>query len=249
MNLSIRVKILLSFLLLVVMLIAAGSLAIYEFRNLSHSVNEIIENNYKTIVAAEDMRDALEREDSGILLLLLGNYEDGRRNINKADSTFLEALEIAAKNITEDGEAAIIERIAVGYHLFCEKWERPIVDTNREGNLIWYTNEVHPYFLQVKSDLEKLLAINQESMYVIVGAMHDKARRAIMPGIVAIGGSLVFLLLLNYFIKSFLVMPVITLLEKIRNMRAGTNPIRDTPRSRDEIANIESEISRLIDRT
>ncbi len=249
MNLSVRVKILISFLLLVAMLIAAGVLAIYEFRRLSYSVNEIIENNYKTIVAAEEMRDALEREDSGILLLMLGNFDEGRKNLARADSVFLESLAVASRNITEPGEKEIIDRIATGYSLFSQHWKRPIVDTERQGNLLWYTNDVHPYFLQVKSDLEKLLEINQESMYRIIADMHEKAKRAIMPGIIAIGGALVFLYLLNFFIKTFLVLPIINLLEKIRTMRAGTNPFRANPRSKDEIVNLESEISKLIDRS
>lgn len=249
MNLSVRVKILISFLLLVAMLIAAGVLAIFEFRRLSFSVNDIIENNYRTIVAAEDMRDAIEREDSGILLLMLGNFEEGRKNLVNADSAFREALSVAAFNITEPGEEEIIDRIKSEYALFREHWERPIVDTERQGNLIWYTNEVHPYFLKVKSDLEKLLEVNQESMYRIIADMHEKAKRAIMPGIIAIGGAVVFLYLLNFFIKTFLVLPIINLLEKIRTMRAGTNPFRANPRSKDEIVNLESEISKLIDRS
>lgn len=96
--------------LLIAMLAVAGIISILEFRWLSNSVHGLIENNYKSIEASKTMVESLEREDSGILLLMLGEWKEGREILKSADSLFLRAFETAKNNLTENDEDLHIKR-------------------------------------------------------------------------------------------------------------------------------------------
>ena len=96
-----RYKILSGFLLIVAMLIVAGSFSIIEFSKISKSVEDLLDDNYRSIEASKTLLEALEREDSGVLLLLHGNWKEGREVIEYGDSLFNESINIVENNITE----------------------------------------------------------------------------------------------------------------------------------------------------
>ena len=71
------------------MLLVAGIMSIIEFSSISSSVQKLLDDNYKSVNASKEMIEALEREDSGILMLLLGQWDEGRYTLTSADSVFL----------------------------------------------------------------------------------------------------------------------------------------------------------------
>ena len=68
---KLKVKIFSSFMLLVLMLVIAGAMSIWELKKMNNSFSDVIDNNYLSIEHALNVTQALEREDSGILLLFL----------------------------------------------------------------------------------------------------------------------------------------------------------------------------------
>lgn len=72
---SLKIKIVLSLSLLILMLMAAGVMSILDFKKIGNSVDTVLKNNYQSIESAKKMLDAVEREDSGILLWLIGNKD------------------------------------------------------------------------------------------------------------------------------------------------------------------------------
>ena len=99
---GLRIKILSGFIILALMLVIAGVWTILEIKNTGFSIQAIFDENYQSIFAGEDMIEALEREDSGILLLLLGKWEKGREQLFRADSLFNKKLEFAYSNGMEN---------------------------------------------------------------------------------------------------------------------------------------------------
>ena len=81
---SLRAKIFSSFMLLVLMLVIAGIMSIIEFNKVGVSIKNVMDDNYKSIEQTKQMLDALEREDSGLLMYLMGNREMGSQTINTA---------------------------------------------------------------------------------------------------------------------------------------------------------------------
>ena len=204
-----------------------------------------MDENYKSIHAAKRMKDALEREDSGILLLILGKWEEGRAIINAADSQFTNEMKIAYNNITIPGEEICLDSIKSKYQTFKKLWKRPIVDTQKEGNLDWYFNDVHTVFLEAAREVEKLITLNDENMYQTASNLQSRANRAIMPGIIASMAAIIFALLFTYLVNTFMISPIIDMTDRIKKFKENKTPFDVRILSRDEIYNLSESIKEL----
>ncbi|MBC8490079.1 MAG: hypothetical protein H8D45_29020 [Bacteroidetes bacterium] len=245
-NIKIKFKILAGFILIIAMLSIAGFMSIYEFSRLSKSVSALIDDNYKTIEASKTMIEALEREDSGILLLVSGHWKEGRKILQSADSLFSSALNIAKNNITEKDEDKYIEQIEKSYLKYKKKWDTPIVGTNKENSINWYFTDSHTSFITAKYEIKALMSLNQDSMYKEATELKEKAQRAIMPGIVAIIIALVFLLMFNFFISKYYVKPIENLIYSLKNYNLQTQYFNAGISTNDELKKLENEIQNLI---
>src|ERR1700674_197937 len=92
--------------------LALGLLGAWSARTLSEmslvSIR-IIAENYDSVVAAQDMKESLERQDSAAVFELLGEHDRARAQAAEHRSRFDAAFDKAARNITEIGEPEVIE--------------------------------------------------------------------------------------------------------------------------------------------
>jgi len=80
--------------MVILFLIIAGGYSIYQFMVLNKSAETLVEESYITLSALKTMRESIENEDDAILLLILGNWEEGKNKLKKADSSFKIALKM-----------------------------------------------------------------------------------------------------------------------------------------------------------
>ena len=245
---GLRMKILLGFIILAVMLLVAGVVSIYEFSLIGTSVQNLLDDNYTSINATKMMTEALEREDSAILLLLLGKWERGRSIIQSADSLFEKGFQIAYTNLTIPGEKTRLDSIRASYTVFKDLWIKPIVGTKKQGDLDWYFEKVHSSFRNVKSSVDSLLALNDKIMYKTASDLKNRANRAIMPGIVAIVAALAFAFLFSYFVNYYMVSPIVRITKGIRRFLENKIPFNIEVETNDELFDLASAIRTLCSR-
>ena len=245
---KLRLKLISAFLTVAILLIVAGVWSIKGFKELGVSIQTVLDENYQTIQATQKMVEALEREDSAILLLMQGHWEVGRTQITTADSVFMVALQIAQGNITLKGEAALLFSLEQHYIAYKDIWERPIVSTDREGSLRWYRNTAHVAFLQVKYDIEQVAALNDHSMYETSSTLESVAERAMMPGIIAIITAFILTALFSYFISALIVTPIVRMTSRVRAFREGGDLTKLDIHTGDEIQDLADEIRLLAKR-
>jgi NtrC-family two-component system sensor histidine kinase KinB len=227
------------------MLLIAGIWSIRELNSIGSSVQEILDENYQSIHAAKIMKEALERQDSAILLLLLGKWEQGRAILTSADSLFNQKLRFVSMNITIPGEQSQLKSIRSNYMAFKKLWEKPIVGTDHEGNIDWYFQEVHQEFLLTKKSLNELINLNDKIMYQTASDLENRANRATMPGIVAIIAALVFTFIFNYLTNYYIVSPIIRITDRIDKFREKRTPYDVKIETRDEILRLSEAIEHL----
>lgn len=242
---KIRTKILLGFLMLAVMLAVAGAYSIYELTSISTSVQKLLDDNYKSINAAKQMMEALEREDSGILLLLSGKWKEGRTTIFDAHRNFEKAFDIASHNVTIPGEKDLVDKINAQYQTYRSSWDRPIVGTEYESNPNWYLEKAHRDFTEVKTTVEKLMALNDSAMYQTASTLKNRAHRAVMPGIVAILTALVFTVIFNFFVNLYVVNPILSIIKAIKNFLKSGEPVKLSIETSDELHELAASIVNL----
>lgn len=228
------------------MLFVAGVWSIYELTSVGTSVQRLLDENYKSINAAKVMIEALEREDSAILILLSGKWEEGRAIMESAEASFQKAFDAAKANVTIPGESDYVHSIESTYNTFKGLWVHPIVGTRHEGNLNWYFQEVHKAFMDAKAAVTRLMELNDEAMYRTASELKNRAHRAVMPGIVAILSALVFTLLFNYFINYYVISPIIRLTAGVRKFLQTRKPLDVEVETRDEIFDLTICIRDLV---
>lgn len=242
---GLRFKILLGFLTLTIMLFIAGVWSIYELNSIGSSVPKMLNENYRSIHAAKKMIESLEREDSAILLLLLGKWDEGRLILSKADSVFSEYFNLAYSNITIAGEQAHLDSIKKGYQIYKNLWQRPIVGTIKEGNINWYFQNIRPSQLSVRSSIEDFLDMNDKTMYQMATSLENRSNRAIMPGIIAIISALIFTIVFNFLVNYYVVGPILQITNRVKKFKERRTPYDVTIETKDELFNLSNEISGL----
>lgn len=243
---GLRAKILSGFLILAIMLFAAGAWSVYELRTIGTSVQKLLDDNYKSINAAKTMIEALERVDSGVLLLLSGKWEEGRSIVQQADLLFENGFDVAKKNVTIPGEQDLVGKTGVKYGSYKALWQKPIVGTEHEKDIDWYLKDVHTAFLDVKTSVEDLMTMNDEVMYDTASGLKARAHRAVMPGIIAIVSAFVFTLIFNYFVNYYMVSPIIRLTNAIRAFLETNASVDVRIETKDELGDLVSSIHQLL---
>jgi len=245
---KIRLKILSGFLVLVAMLAVAGGFGIWEFNKLSKSVNSILDDNYKSILACNNMADGIETVESGIMLFMMGQTELGKTVIYRGDSLFIASLQIAKANITEKNEDVFIEDLTRKYELFKQFWSDNILNNLQSPGLDWYLTHGHNSFIDTKMSVKELMILNQTSMYNNANNVREVAQRAVMPGFVAVVVALIFAILFNFFINYYLVSPILRLIKAINNYHPAGKEINAHIETRDEIKLLENAVRALVNK-
>ncbi len=89
---------------LLVIILATSLMSILQLTRLGESIDVILRENYRSVVACQEMKEALERMDSGILFSLLGYADQGDALLRRNDQAFEKALQVELGNVTLPGE-------------------------------------------------------------------------------------------------------------------------------------------------
>lgn len=243
---KLKIKIFSSFMLLVFMLVIAGFMSIWELRKMNDSFSNVIDNNYQSIEHALKVTYALEREDSGILMLYLGSIDEGMTVLNSADSIIAISMIEIKKNATEPGEEDVIENIEREYQAYFTLLDS--VASNKISTRELPYSSLHNQFIKTKTEVNHLMELNQSSMYSKARGMHNKLYQTMMPGIVSIVLAIVFALLLNFFISRYFVNPLHKLIAAIQSYKPPLANLNVDIKSEDEFKTLQLEINNLIRR-
>ncbi len=247
---SLRTKIFFSFLLLVLMLLTAGVMSILEFRNVGNSVSTVLKNNYQSVESAKVMLDALEREDSGILMWMLDETEEGEASIHASDSIMKAAIQTAKENITEKNEDIYIADIIKHYEWYSNGvFEIIRSNADMQENKAKYSGELATHFANTRVAINGLMNLNQGLIYEQSNKMINNSQRAMMPAIISVIAAILFAVLLNFFISIFFINPVHRLINEIKVFYPEKGTINARITSDDEIKTLENEINSLITST
>ncbi|MGZ3494477.1 MAG: hypothetical protein ACXWM6_07380 [Thermodesulfobacteriota bacterium] len=160
-----RQKLSLGFGGLLVIILIIGIQSIIYLTNLGESIDVILRENYRSVLACQQMKEALERMDSGILFELLGYTEKGDELIRKNELVFEMALKVELNNITLPGEgekASHLQNLFGQYRTVLKRIEdtRVPMKVRRDA----YFTDLFPLFLQIKDTAGEILRMNQQNM-------------------------------------------------------------------------------------
>jgi two-component system, NtrC family, sensor histidine kinase KinB len=162
---GLRQKLSLCFGGLLLIIVAIGIQSILHLTRLGESIDVILRENYRSVVACQEMKEALERIDSGILFMLLGDADRGKDLIETHRLAFEKALRVESNNVTLPGEG---EKVASLVGLFQQY--RTILKAVENADLPptlrrkTYFTDLLPLFHQIKNKADEILHMNQQNM-------------------------------------------------------------------------------------
>lgn len=185
MSRSLRTELLQSYLLLVVLLLIVCLIAVAGFFRVGRSVNRILEDNYKSVVAAQDMKEALERLDSAAAFLVVGQEAKVQEQIRANLPLFKAAYDIEAANITEPGEQEVSDDLGkqfAAYRADLSPLLRNPPPSPKTVRALYFTT-LQPHFLRVKNRVQDVLNINQAAIVRADDRARSEARSATIASI------------------------------------------------------------------
>src|SRR5450759_1191218 len=111
---KLRTRLLLGYLGFVVALGVLGAWSARTLSQMSAVSGRIIAENYDSVVAAQNMKESLERQDSAAVFELLEQHSRATRQAVEHRARFDAAFDSAAANVTEQGEREIVDAIGRG---------------------------------------------------------------------------------------------------------------------------------------
>src|SRR3954469_3910050 len=102
---TLRTKLLLAQAPLLVALMFLSALSLVAVSSIGGSAQSILRDNYRSVLAAQRMKEAIERLDSGALFIIAGQREKGLLQAAANRKRFAAELQVEEDNITEHGEA------------------------------------------------------------------------------------------------------------------------------------------------
>ena len=244
---NLRNKLLLSFLIFIAALVALGVWSALSLRELGEVSRRIIAHNYDSVVAAQDMKESLERMDSSALFLLLGDRDRAMAQFNQHRARFDAAFGKAAGNITEPGEPEIIEAIRSDRDEYYRRFEAFVAsgERRRPGD---YFQQLEPLFNKIRAECEQLLQLNQRAMAAKSEQAAGAARReflftlALAAALGAAGLALAVLL------ANGIMRPLRELTATAARIAGGDLAAKARVTSRDEIGILAAEFNRMAER-
>ena len=222
--------------------------AFVNLLRLGQASDAILTENYQSILAAENMIDEIERQDSATLLVILGYEDEGLNQFRRNESIFLQWLGRAKDNITIEGEDKVIDKVDRGYSTYLANFSklRLIVQADQQKATTFYHETVLPSFKSVRDSCTHLRNINEKTMLRASDHARLVAKKAtwsvLTIGSAGIGIGLGFSLLLS----NLLVRPLRQIMEATREIAAGNYDVQVSANSTDELGRLAGEFNSMV---
>ena len=179
MSITLRQRILLTLLPLLILLAVMGGAGVLLLRHLGGSIDVILRENYDSVVAMQELKESLERIDSSFQFMLVSHgLQDPQERITLANSarqhfatnweSFDHALKTEKVNITihpvEDSLAQTLDELSVRYRAQGETFYENDVAGPVPHQLYYGKDGLYDTFLLIKKNADDILQLNQRAM-------------------------------------------------------------------------------------
>jgi len=188
---TLRTRLLLAQAPLAAGLVLVGVVALTTLQTLGESSQLILRDNFRSVLAAQRMKEAAERVDSAALFRAAGRLDRADEQAPPNVAAFESQLRVQERNITEPGEAEATQRLRAAWNEYVAKYEayRRIRDASELRHR--YFDEMQPAFVRVKNAAERVLEINQDAMLLKSEQARTTAERSrsvlLLASVLALG--------------------------------------------------------------
>ena len=160
---TLRARLLLAQGPLALALLLVAMVAVLTANSLGRTGERILSDNYRSVLAAQRMKESIERLDSAALFIVIGEEARAAPLIEEHRGAFERELVVEEHNITEPGEEEAAARLRAAWDAYRSDFQAFLelpAGERRER----YLAVLQPGFQRVKAAADEILAINQDAM-------------------------------------------------------------------------------------
>lgn len=248
---SLKGKISLVYLYLVLMIAVVGAVSVINLYKLSGAIDGLMIANYKSINAVNNMLEAVERQDSAVLIYINVDTQKGIDIFSENNIVFTKWLNVEIYNITEPGEEELANSTNLLYSDYVKSFLQLQEIRNSQGiekSVDLYNSTIMPRFLRLKQEMKALSLINEKAMFngktqATKNAKHSMYVIVAITTFAILGGFFAALFFTNRFL-----MPIYSLTQTIKLVKAGNLNQHANIISKDEFGELALEFNDMTNR-
>ena len=239
------------------LVVLVGLWGVFNLWRLGQASEDILQENYRSIRAADGMIDALERQDSATLILLLGeegtaanttaNAASGLALFREYEVLFLQRLVRAKDNITLENEAETLADLESAYKDYRLSVDQLIANQSDSltADTATYEQTVRPAFQAVRDTAAQLRELNQEAMSTASVRASQTSQQAIIWVAIAGLSAATIGFIISWILSRNLTRPVIAMQKATERIANGDYDIQLAAASKDELGQLAEEINTM----
>jgi PAS domain S-box-containing protein len=248
---TLKSKVSLVYLCLVIMIAILGFASTLNLFVLSKSIDGLMTDNYKSINALNNMIASINEQNTSVLYYTSSNEQIGIDDFYKYSDKFYKFYNIEINNITESGEKEAVERIKDQYISYLKsfaKLQKIKINESNEKAIDFYNKEIIVLYNQIKNELEGLVVLNEQAMFnsksmVTTDSLTSMYIILILSTIAVVGGFFAARIYVNKSLK-----PIYLLTETVKAVKEGDLSQEVPVLTNDEIGHLAAEFNKMIKR-
>ncbi len=244
--LSLKQKMLIGLSGLLLITAVIGTISIIQITSLGGAIGSIMKENYRSVRACQEMKEAVERIDDGEMYMILGYPEKGSGAIQRNSALFEKALDVELNNITLPGEhesAMKIKSLFRSYMTIINSINTGTVK-KEEAEKIYFHDSL-PLVNLIRNTADEILTMNQQNMHQAdANAKHKAvASRTMMYVFLLIGAAITAVY--SFLIGRWILEPIMRLTSSVDEIRKGNLDLVISAGSRDEIGRLSEAFNEM----
>jgi len=249
---SLRIKILLGFTVILLIMFVAALWSIYNFYRLNESINLTMQENYTSIIAADNIGKALDDQLQALTVMFNQNFESGEKLFEKSKEDFFYWYDKARKSAYTQTEKNILDSLSNEYDNFLKYYNNldyKIYITNKGKILnIEFVNIVNQ-IKDLKKRSNEILEINHRLLNKTIDETKTITQTATIFIVVILLGAIIISFVFGTKFSNYVVRPLTKLRKSVEHISEGHFDERiEIDENSDEINSLAEEFNKMSER-
>jgi PAS domain S-box-containing protein len=246
---SLRLKLLAALLPLAAALVVVGVVGVVTVASLGHSAEDILRDNYRSVLAAQRMQESIERlQDAAARPLVDGIPGEPLAATTAMRRQFETELHVQEGNITEVGEGEAVARLRQAWAQYRSYFDELAALRDPAAIRDYLRTRLEPAFVATRQAAGTILALNQDA--IVRRSEHARREAERMNGLMVLAALLAFAVggVASVMTTTRVLRPLGLLTQTVRRIGEGNFEARATVDGNDELAALAGNINGMAQR-
>jgi signal transduction histidine kinase len=216
-------------------------------RDLGRTSQTILADNFRSVQAAQRMKESLERLDSAALFAATGRANRAQADVARHVAVFEWELAVEEDNITEPGERELARTLRAAWLDYRDAHGRCLARPPAQVPECYF-DELEPRFRAAKDGAERILLLNQDAMSAKSERVRREADRRGALAVAAVLAALGLGFAATAWLAGRFARPLAVLTQAVEAFGRGDLAARALVRGGDEVAQLAAAFNAMADR-